>query len=196
MSEGMTAELAVTALRNAVVDRRPVATVVHSDPGQFRSNVYVRMLAKTSCAGRWAESARARIRPIWRQRRNGIVLRARSEQRARHPPLENTRRATASNHRMDREDLPPSPTTGLARQIDPHRIRDDHDHTSQPGCVTKPNLGATSDARHARPQIQGVLNAHGPLCLRRTVSSEAAVVKHLARLDAPAATIRTVAEPR
>ena len=28
----MTAELAVTALRNAVVDRRPVATVVHSDP--------------------------------------------------------------------------------------------------------------------------------------------------------------------
>ncbi len=52
MSERMTAELAVTALRNAVVDRRPVATVVHSDRGsQFRSNVYVRMLANNRLRG-------------------------------------------------------------------------------------------------------------------------------------------------
>ena len=39
----MTAELAVSALRNAIASREPVGTVVHSDRGsQFRSNVYVR----------------------------------------------------------------------------------------------------------------------------------------------------------
>jgi putative transposase len=42
MSERMTAALAVAALRNAIVLRRPAGTVVHSDRGsQFRSHAFV-----------------------------------------------------------------------------------------------------------------------------------------------------------
>jgi transposase InsO family protein len=45
MDARMTADLAVTALRNAVALRDPAATVVHSDRGsQFRSHAFVRAL--------------------------------------------------------------------------------------------------------------------------------------------------------
>ena len=45
MDARMTAQLAVSALHNAVALRRPTATVVHSDRGsQFRSHAYVRAL--------------------------------------------------------------------------------------------------------------------------------------------------------
>jgi putative transposase len=48
----MTADLAVTALRNAIIDRRPVNTVVHSDRGsQFRSSVYVSILKHNQLRG-------------------------------------------------------------------------------------------------------------------------------------------------
>ncbi len=52
MADRMTSDLAVAALRSAIVDRRPVATVVHSDSGsQFRSNVYIRTLANNRLRG-------------------------------------------------------------------------------------------------------------------------------------------------
>jgi putative transposase len=45
MADRMTSQLAVDALANAVALRRPAAgTVVHSEPGQFRSHAYVRAL--------------------------------------------------------------------------------------------------------------------------------------------------------
>jgi len=45
MDARMTSELAVSALRNAVALRQPLATVVHSDRGsQFRSHAYLRAL--------------------------------------------------------------------------------------------------------------------------------------------------------
>jgi putative transposase len=45
MDARMTAQLAVSALRNAMALRRPTATVVHSDRGsQFRSHAYLRAL--------------------------------------------------------------------------------------------------------------------------------------------------------
>ena len=48
----MKASLAVTALRNAVIRRNPVGTVVHSDRGsQFRSNAFVRTLANNGLVG-------------------------------------------------------------------------------------------------------------------------------------------------
>jgi putative transposase len=48
----MTAQLAVTALRNAVALRRPSGTVVHSDRGsQFRSHVFVRALRAAGLHG-------------------------------------------------------------------------------------------------------------------------------------------------
>jgi putative transposase len=51
-SDRMTAELAVNALRNAITQRRPVNTVVHSDRGsQFRSTKYVRILNRFRLRG-------------------------------------------------------------------------------------------------------------------------------------------------
>ena len=48
----MKASLAVTALRNAVIRRNPVGTVVHSDRGgQFRSTAFVRTLANNGLVG-------------------------------------------------------------------------------------------------------------------------------------------------
>ena len=37
---------------------------------------------------------------------------------------------------LDRTHLPPPPTPGRARPIDPHRIRDHHDPTGRSGRVT------------------------------------------------------------
>ena len=52
IADRMTSDLAVTALRNAIMERNPVGTVVHSDRGsQFRSNVYIRMLANNRLRG-------------------------------------------------------------------------------------------------------------------------------------------------
>jgi transposase InsO family protein len=52
MDSRMTAELAVSALRNAVSLRGPVGTVVHSDRGsQFRAHVYVRALRDQQLRG-------------------------------------------------------------------------------------------------------------------------------------------------
>jgi putative transposase len=67
----MLASLAVAALRNAIVHRDPVGTVVHSDRGsQFRANAFVRTLANNGLIGsmgrvgacgttrRWSSSSR------------------------------------------------------------------------------------------------------------------------------------------
>jgi transposase InsO family protein len=53
MSDRMTAELACSALRNAIALRRPVGTtVVHSDRGsQFRSRAFVRVLHNNGLTG-------------------------------------------------------------------------------------------------------------------------------------------------
>jgi putative transposase len=52
MADRMTSDLAVSALRHAIIERRPVATVVHSDRGShFRSNVYIRILANNRLRG-------------------------------------------------------------------------------------------------------------------------------------------------
>jgi putative transposase len=48
----MKASLAVAALRNAIVRRNPVGTVVHSDRGsQFRSNAFVRTIKNNGLVG-------------------------------------------------------------------------------------------------------------------------------------------------
>ena len=52
IGDRMTAELAVSALRNAIALREPVGTIVHSDRGsQFRSNAYVRTLKSHNLVG-------------------------------------------------------------------------------------------------------------------------------------------------
>ena len=52
IGDRMTAELAVSALRNAIALRDPVGTIVHSDRGsQFRSNAFVRTLKSHGLVG-------------------------------------------------------------------------------------------------------------------------------------------------
>ena len=49
-----------------------------------------------------------------------------------------TREATADRDRhLDRTHLPPPPTPGRPRAVDPDRIRSNHDHTGQSGRVTE-----------------------------------------------------------
>jgi putative transposase len=58
MSERMTAQLAVDALNNAVLSRRPEATAVHSDcSSQFRSNAFVQTLRHHRLTGSWQRPA-------------------------------------------------------------------------------------------------------------------------------------------
>ena len=56
----MTAQLAVSALRNAIALRGPTTTVVHSDRGgQFRSHAFVRVLRANGLAGSMGRVASA-----------------------------------------------------------------------------------------------------------------------------------------
>jgi transposase InsO family protein len=60
IGERMTADLAVSALRNAIALRDPVATVVHSDRGsQFRSRAFVRVLKNNELVGSMGRVASA-----------------------------------------------------------------------------------------------------------------------------------------
>jgi transposase InsO family protein len=60
IGERMTADLAVSALRNAIALRDPVGTVVHSDRGsQFRSRAFVRVLKNNELAGSMGRVASA-----------------------------------------------------------------------------------------------------------------------------------------
>ena len=52
MNDRMTAQLAVSALRNAIALRSPVGTIVHSDRGsQFRSHAFVRTIKHNGLVG-------------------------------------------------------------------------------------------------------------------------------------------------
>ena len=58
------------------------------------------------------------------------------------------RRAPHRDRHLDRTHLPPPPQAGRPRPIDPHRVRDHHDHTSHTGCLTQPVIyGCSSPLR-------------------------------------------------
>ena len=72
------------------------------------------------------------------------------EERHGPPPLGHPR-AIAHRHRhLDRTHLPPTPTAGHSRTVDPHRIRSNHDHTGPSGRVTE-----TVTSSCSRPLISG-----------------------------------------
>ena len=56
--------------------------------------------------------------------------------------LGHLRGAADRDRAVDRADLPSTPSTGRSRAVDPHRVRDHHDHPkdydSHSGCVTQP----------------------------------------------------------
>lgn len=85
VSDRMTADLAVTALRTALDRREPDGVViVHADRGwQFRGRIFQ---AALKAAGHQGTMGRV-VLPLVRQRRHGIVLAAASAQRPEHRTL-------------------------------------------------------------------------------------------------------------
>src|SRR5215210_498940 len=71
-----------------------------------------------------------------RQRRHGIVLRASPEQRPRPAPMEHPATAADRDHHLDRAHLSPPSRPDPPWPVDPHRIRDNHDHTAGPSRLT------------------------------------------------------------
>src|SRR6476620_10199029 len=61
------------------------------------------------------------------------------------------RRTADRDRHLDRTHLPPSPTPGRARPVDPDRIRSNYDHTGQSSRVTQ-----TVTYRCSRPRVSSV----------------------------------------
>lgn len=129
----MKSRLAVTALTNAIARRGEVAgCVVHTDRGsQFRSRKFVRVLARHGLTGSMgrvgAAGDNAAMESFFALLQNNVLNRhtwsTREELRiAIVTWIERT------YHRRRRQ-------TALGR-LTPRRIRSNHDHASQPGCVT------------------------------------------------------------
>lgn len=67
-----------------------------------------------------------------------ILLRPAPEQRPESAPLAHPPRPPHRDRDLDRTDLPPPPTTSPPGTLDPHRVRDHHDHTGRPSRLTQP----------------------------------------------------------
>jgi putative transposase len=129
----MKSRLAVNALNNAVA-RRGVVTgcVVHTDRGsQFRSRKFVGALNRHHMIGSMGRVGRLR-----RQRRHGELLLPAPEERPEPAHVDHPRRAPDGDRHLDRTHLAPTPAPRRTGPVDPHRVRDHHDHDSQSGCVT------------------------------------------------------------
>jgi hypothetical protein len=68
-----------------------------------------------------------------------------------HPP-----RSPNSDRDLDRRDLPPPTKTRHTPTIDPNRIPDNHDHDSQPGCVTKQSPKGAADPPITTHAVAGI----------------------------------------
>ena len=129
----MKSRLAATALHNAVARRGEVAgCILHTDRGsQFRAGSSSTPSTATTWSARWAGSAPPATTPPWSPSSPA------AEERPRPPPLGHPRGAADRDRHLDRTDLPPPPPTGRSRPVDPHRIRNHHDHTGHSGRVTE-----------------------------------------------------------
>ncbi|MDT5015999.1 MAG: putative transposase [Mycobacterium sp.] len=135
----MKSRLAVAAVRNAVARRHAAGAVVdgcivHSDRGVAVPVAQVRPRPEPPPLGRLDGPRRCGRR----QRRDGVLLRAPAEERPQPTNLGHPRRAPDRDRDLDRTDLPPTPQTRRPRPIDPHRVRDHHDHAGHSGRVTQP----------------------------------------------------------
>jgi transposase InsO family protein len=116
----MTSELAVRALRNAIMLRDPAKTaIVHSDRGsQFRSHAYQRVLRDAQLRGSMGQVGTCADNAAMES------LQPAAEERAQPPPLAHPRRAPPRDRVLDRDHLPPAPTPRHTRPSHTYRIRD------------------------------------------------------------------------
>ena len=130
----MKSRLAVDALRSAVARRGQTAgCILHADRGSQIQEV--RPGSARTRHGR-LDGPRRRRR---RQRGHGELLRTTAEERPGPPSLGHSPGAADGDRGLDRTHLSPEATPSRAREIDPHRVRDHHDHTSPSGCLTQPD---------------------------------------------------------
>jgi hypothetical protein len=112
-----------------------------------------------------------------RQRRHRIVFQPAAKQRSRPPPVGHPRGTAHRDRHLDRTHLPPPPTPGSSRTVDPDRIRSKHDHTGPPGRVAETVTGSCS--RPDRP-VNGfpagvgrdLRRTYQPCCISRDGSAK------------------------
>ena len=164
LGDRMRSPLAVAALRMAVHRRNPTGTVVHSDRGAGRR-------VRGPCG-------------------DGIVLRAPAEERPEPETLGDPGRARAGDHHLDRGDLPPDTPATWSGEVDPDRVRDDHQPTGRTrGLNERVNATCSSPQIHrpASPVMTATSLAKSSLVrsLGRCASSARARICPVARQQAP-----------
>lgn len=135
MTPSMKPRLAVGALRSAV-DRggQSPGCILHTDRGsQFRSRKFVRALHGYDMVGSMgrvgAAGDNAAMESFF-----ALLL----QERPGPPSLGHSPAAAHGDRGLDRRHLPPAATPSRPGEIDPRRVRNHHDHTSQSGCLTRP----------------------------------------------------------
>ncbi len=93
------------------------------------------------------------------------ALRFAAEERPRPPGLGHPQRAQDRDRDLDRTDLPPPPPPSQTRQIDPDRIRSNHDHTSHSGCPGR-GIRGLELIQTLQDQANGLLTNLGGITLR------------------------------
>jgi transposase InsO family protein len=119
INDRMTSHLAVNAVTHAVITRRPYGTIIHSDRGsQFRSTHFVRTLKHNNLVGSMGRVGacgdNAAMESFFALLQKNVLNRAN---------MGHQRRTTASDHHLDRKDLPPETATTWTRPHDPDRVR-------------------------------------------------------------------------
>lgn len=132
IGDRMKASLAVTALNNTVARRGDVlGCIVHSDRGsQFRSRKFVHTLHWHNMTGSMGRVGAAGDNPAME---SFFSLLQKNVLNQRRWVIRDELRIAICD--LDRTHLPPPPTPRHPRTVDPHRIRDHHDHTGQSGRV-------------------------------------------------------------
>ena len=126
--------LATQALANAVARCGDVAScIVHSDRGsQFRSRKFILALSRHDMVG-----SMGRVGAAGDNAAHGEFLLSVAEERPGPPALGHPRGTAYRDRHLDRPHLPPAPSSGWPRQVDPDRIRSNHDPTGPSGRVTE-----------------------------------------------------------
>ena len=116
----MTADLATSALRQAVARRQPTGTVVvHSDRGgQFRSRAFRAVLKANDLTGSMGRVSSAGDNAAMESFYSLLA-----EERPRPPALEDALRARLRDRLLDRAHLQPPSPSARTRQAHPRRVR-------------------------------------------------------------------------
>ncbi len=190
IDQRMKARLAVQALDNAAArraadGRSAAGCILHTDRGsQFRSRKMRRALTRHSMVGSMGQVGSAGDNAAME---SFFALLA--EQRPQPPPMADPRAPEDRDRDLDRTHLPPPPTTGPPRPLDPDRIRNDHDPNHRPDrlnqrchqavqqspaaaagrCREQPTSSRASRSAEPVARTERRTRGHSPRCRRRSL---------------------------